>query len=82
MTLGFLILSALVNITLLFDRLPKSWSKTFSGVLNASTRPFIWIDVLGPRVGAKIFPQESLGRKYDKAHASLLKKVHSLREAD
>lgn len=82
MTLGFLILPTLVTITLLFDRFPKSCSKIFSGLLNAGTRPFIWIDVLGPRVGAKIFSQASLGRKYDKAHASVLKKVQSLRESD
>jgi hypothetical protein len=81
-TLGLMVLPRLVTILLLFDRLPKSWSKLFAGLLNAGTRPFIWIDVLAPRGAVKIFSQEPLGRKYDKAHASALRKLQSLRESD
>jgi hypothetical protein len=82
MALGFMILSTLLNLILFFGRLPRSWSRLFSGLLNAGTRLFIRVDILGPRLGAKLFHPGSLGRKYDRAHASLLKKLDSLKEAD
>ncbi len=81
MALGFMILPTLVNLILFFDRLPTSWSRLFSNLLNAGTRDFIRMDILGPRLGAKLF-HGSLDQKYDRAHMSLLKKLKSLKDAD
>jgi len=82
MAFGFIILSTLINLVLFWARLPKSFSKPFAGFLNFITDPFEWIDVLGPQIGAKIFTYRSIGRKYDRVHFSILRKLNSIREDD
>jgi hypothetical protein len=52
MAFGFMILSTLINLVLFLSRLPKPFSKSFADFLNFITDPFIWIDVLGPHIGA------------------------------
>src|SRR5574341_2474312 len=82
MALGFIILSTLINLVLFWARLPKSSSKLFAGFLNFFTDAFEWIDVLGPHLGAKVFPYQSIGKKYDKVHFKILKKLKSIKEDD
>jgi len=82
MAFGFIILSTLINLVLFLARLPKSFSKPFAGFLNFFTDPFEWIDVIGPHAGAKIVSYRSIGRKYDRVHFSILRKLDSIKEDD
>lgn len=82
MAFGFIILSTLINLVLFWARLPRSFSKLFAGFLNFFTDAFEWIDVLGPHIGAKIFSYQSIGRKYDRVHFSILRKLKSIKEDD
>ncbi len=82
MAFGFIILSTLINLVLFWSRLPKTYSKLFADYLNFFTDAFEWIDVFGPHIGAKIFSYQSIGRKYDRVHFSILRKLNSIKEDD
>jgi hypothetical protein len=82
MAFGFIILSTLINLVLFWARLPKSFSKLFADSLNFLTGAFEWIDILGPHIGAKIYSYQSIGRKYDMVHFSILRKLNSIKEND
>lgn len=82
MALGFMILPTLIHLVLFWSRLPKSFSKSFAGFLNFITGPFIWMDIFGPHIGAKVFPCQSIGKKYDRVHVTVLKKLDSIKEDD
>ena len=82
MTFGFIILPTLINLVLFWTRLPKSFSKLFAGILNFFTDAFERIDILGPHIGAKVFPYKSIGEKYDRVYFSILKKLDSIKKDD
>src|SRR5574341_1384693 len=75
MALGFFLIPSLIGLIRLFSRLPGSYSRAFSGALNASTRPFNWINALGPRIGGRLFNNVSLRRLFDRVFSLILRIV-------
>ena len=63
-----------------WGRLPKGSSKWFAWLLNAFTGPFNWINALGARGQGKVFTRQRVGKIYDWAYFSLLRKINSIRE--
>lgn len=78
MTFGFIIINVLLPMARLWGRLPKSSSKWFAWLLNAFTGPFNWVNELGARGQGKVFTRHRVGKIYDRAYFSLLKKVDSI----
>jgi len=82
MTFGFIIMNALLPMARLWGRLPKGSSKWFAWTLNAFTGPFNWINALGARGQGKVFTHKRIGRIYDRACFSLVKKVDSIKDGE
>jgi hypothetical protein len=80
MTFGFIIINVLLRMALLWGQLPRGSSKWFAWLLNAFTGPFNWINALGARGQGRVFTHRRVGKIFDRAHRSLLKKVNSIRE--
>ena len=80
MTFGFIIINVLLPMARLWGRLPKDSSKPFAWLLNVSTRPFNWFNALGARGQGKFFTRRRIGKIYDRAYFSLLKKVNAMEE--
>jgi hypothetical protein len=71
MVFGYLIVLRLLWMVRFFGRLPGGFSRAFSGVLNAGTRPFHVINYLGSCGGALVFHGPRLLRLFDRVVASL-----------
>ena len=80
MTFGFIIINVLLPMARLWGRLPKGSSKWFAWLLNVSTRPFNWFNALGARGQGKVFTYRRIGKIYDRAYFSLLKKINAIEE--
>jgi len=80
MTFGFIIINVLLPMARLWGRLPKGSSKWFARLLNAFIGPFNWMNALGARGQGKVFTRKRIGKIYDRAYFSLLKKVDSIHE--
>ena len=80
MTFGFIIINVLLPMARLWGRLPKDSSKPFAWLLNVSTRPFNWFNPLGARGQGKFFTRRRIGKIYDRAYFSLLKKINAIEE--
>jgi len=80
MTFGFIIINVLLPMARLWGRLPKDSSKPFAWLLNVSTRPFNWFNALGARGQGKFFTRRRIGKIYDRAYFSLLKKINAIEE--
>ena len=80
MTFGFIIINVLLPMARLWGRLPKDSSKWFAGLLNAFTGPFNWFNALGARGQGKVFTYQRVGKIYDRAYFSLLKKIDSIKD--
>jgi len=81
-TFGFIIVNVLLPMARLWGTLPKGSSKWFAWSLNAFTRPFNWINALGARGQGMVFNRRRVGKIYDRAYFSLLKKVDSIPAAE
>ena len=79
-TFGFIIVNVLLPMARAWGRLPKGSSKWFAWLLNAFTGPFNWINALGARGQGKVFTRQRVGKIYDWAYFSLLRKINSIRE--
>ena len=79
MLFGFIVVNALLPMTRMWGRLPKSSSKPFAALLNASTRPFNWVNAWGARMQGKVFTYQRLGKIYDWVYRSLMKQVRSIK---
>jgi hypothetical protein len=77
-TLGFGLIPALLPIVKCFGKLPPVFSEKFAALLNWSTPFFNWINALAPRIGARIYKLDSLGRKFDKVHNTIIKRLYSI----
>ena len=66
MAFGFLIVQRLLPMVRLFGRLPDRFSRSFSAVLNAGTRPFHRVNYLGAVGGALVFHGPRLTRQLDR----------------
>jgi hypothetical protein len=82
MTFGFIVLNVLLPTARLWGRLPKGSSKWFAKLLNAFTGPFNWFNALGARGQGRVFTHQRIGKIYDHACSSLLKKVDSIRDEE
>ena len=80
MTFGFIIINVLLPMARLWGRLPKDSSKPFAWLLNVSTQPFNWFNSLGARGQGKFFTHRRIGKIYDRAYFSLLKKINAIEE--
>jgi hypothetical protein len=68
-TFGFIIVNVLLPMA-------RAWGR----LLNAFTGPFNWINALGARGQGKVFTRQRVGKIYDWAYFSLLRKINSIRE--
>lgn len=82
MTFGFMIINVLLPMARLWGRLPKSSSRWFARLLNVLTGPFNWFNALGARGQGKFFNHKRIGKIYDQAYFSLLKKVDSIKDIE
>lgn len=80
MTFGFIILNVLLPMARFWGRFPKGSSKWFAWLLNAFTGPFNWFNALGARGQGKVFTYRRVGKIYDRAYFSLLKKIDSIKD--
>jgi hypothetical protein len=80
MVFGYMIVLRLLGLVRFFGRRPDRYSRAFSAVLNASTRPFHVINYLGSCGGAMVFHGPRLTRLCDHTIASLHR--HLDRETD
>jgi uncharacterized damage-inducible protein DinB len=79
---GFIILNALLPMARVWGRFPKSSSRPLAWLLNASTRPFNWINALGARLQGRVFTYKRIGKLFDNIINSLIKKVQSIKEEE
>jgi DinB superfamily len=82
MAFGFILLPSLVRIIRFWALFPRSFSRPFAAVLDASTPVFNWVNGLGPRGGARIYRGKALARKYDRTHARIPRILGSTRPQD
>jgi len=80
MTFGFIIVNILLPMARVWGRLPKGSSKWFAWFLNIFTGPFNWFNALGARGQGRVFTHQRIGKIYDRAHDSLLKKINSIQD--
>ena len=80
MTFGFIVVNVLLPLARLWGRLPKGSSKWFAWLLNALTGPFNWLNALGARGQGKVFTYQRVGKIYDRAYFSLLRKIDSIQD--
>jgi DinB superfamily len=82
MLFGFIILKALLPLTRIWGRFPKSSSKPFAKLLNFATRTFNWFNAFGARMQARVFTYNRLEILYDRVYFSLLKSVDSIQDEE
>ena len=80
MVFGYMVVLRLLWLVRFFGRLPDGFSRVFSGILNAGTRPFHVINYLGSCGGVLVFHGPRLVRLCDRVVASLHR--HLDRESD
>ena len=82
MTFAFMILSSLIPLVRLFGRLPRSYSKLFTRILNGLTGFFNWINSLGARGGGRIYRGERISKEFNKIIFSLLRRLDDIPEKE
>ncbi|MGH3314681.1 MAG: DinB family protein [Nocardioidaceae bacterium] len=71
MVFGYMVVLRLLPLVRFFGRLPDGFSRVFSGILDAGTRPFHVVNYLGSCGGALVFHGPRLVRLVDRVVASL-----------
>ncbi len=79
---GFIILNALLPMARVWGRLPKRSSRPLAWVLNASTRPFNWINAIGARAQGRVFTYKRIGKLFDHVINSLIKRIVSIKNEE
>ncbi len=82
MTFAYMLIPRLWWIMKLFTHLPRPFSKAFAGILTFFTPLYEVVNKYLPKFGAKLYPLNKLGRKYDKVHASIIRKLNSMKPED
>jgi hypothetical protein len=82
MLFGFILLNVLLPLARVWGRLPKSTSKPFARLLNVATGPFNRFNSLGARLQGRVFSQKRIGERFDRVHASILKKASSIKDEE
>ena len=80
MTFGFIILNALLPMARLWGCMPRWTSKPFAWLLNTFTVPFNWINAIGTRGQARLFPLKGLSKLYDMAYHALIKQIEWIKD--
>ncbi len=71
-TFAFILVSRLAPMVRFWSRLPAGFSLVFAGILNLLTPAFNAVNALGARAGARVYSRKWIGRRYDRAYASIL----------
>jgi hypothetical protein len=71
MLFGYLLVRRLIWMVKLLGRLPRRATEPFAAVLNASTRPFHWINYAGSVGGGAVFTPARMQRRLDRVTALL-----------
>jgi hypothetical protein len=80
MVFGYMIVLRLLPLVRMFGRLPEGFSRGFSALLNAGTRPFHVVNYLGSCGGALVFRGARLSARMDRTIDSLHRRLD--RETD
>lgn len=75
MLFGYMILWALLGLVRVFGRLPARASRSFACLLNAATRPFDFVNYLGPCMAVHIYGRRRMGAKFDRVVTSLHRRL-------
>ena len=78
--LGFLLVSPLVRLLVIFGHLPQIVGRFFAGLLNLSTPIFHWVNALGPRGAARALGRDGVIRRFDRVHRVILTRLDETRE--
>jgi hypothetical protein len=81
MLFGYMVVVVLIRMVEALTVLPRSVTKGFALVLNASTRPFDAINYWGSRLGARFYDHRRMGPKFDRVAASLVDRLDRTDEA-
>lgn len=79
---AFMLVPPLCRIMRLFGSVPRRWSKRFAALLDASTPVFNRVNAGGPRIGARLYRGDALGRKYDRVQRAIRKHLDAVRDED
>jgi len=71
MLFGYLVTRNLLVIVKIVSRLPHRFGRAFTGLLDAGTRPFDWINYWGSRAGARVLGPARMGHWMNRVITSL-----------
>jgi hypothetical protein len=80
MMFGYMIVWSLIWLVKFFSRMPIKVSVIFAAILNVFTGPFNTANYLGSRVGARIYPHDRMGAKFDRVVKSLRRRLAAERD--
>jgi hypothetical protein len=80
MAFAFILIPPLFGMIRVWSRRSPRASRAFARALDASTPFFNWINALGPRVGAVVYGRRRLGRKYDRVHEAIVRRLDSVHD--
>lgn len=75
MMFGYMILWSLIWLVKFFGRMPMKVSVIFAAALNFLTGPFNTANFLGSRFGARVYPYDRMGAKFDRVVKSLHRRL-------
>jgi hypothetical protein len=75
MMFGYMILWSLIWLVKFFGRMPMKVSVIFAAALNFLTGPFNTANFLGSRFGARGYPYDRMGAKFDRVVKSLHRRL-------
>ncbi|MFG2298327.1 DinB family protein [Streptomyces sp. NPDC048603] len=75
MFFGFLVVRVLLVLVRVFTRLPRSAGEVFARALNAATRPFDWVNYVGPCGAVKVFGPRLTSATFDRVIGSLHRRL-------
>jgi DinB superfamily len=81
MLFGYMVVVVLLRMVKVLGLLPRTVSRAFALLLNASTRPFNAINYWGSRLGAVYYNDRRMGPKFDRVAASLANALDRTRDA-
>jgi len=80
MAFGFIVVNALLPMARFYGILPKGFSKPLAWLLNAMTKPFNWINMMGARIQGRVFTYPRIGKIFDAVFSSLMKQIISVKD--
>lgn len=71
MLFGYMIVRALLPLVAVFGRLPGGFSRAYARLLDALTRPFDFINYVGPCAAVRVYGAQRMAAKLDRVLAAL-----------